>query len=121
MQKNNKDPENFEAIELDILGMSCVNCANSIKTYLTKVDGVYSVDVNFASEVAEIEYNPNLITKDSIIQDIKRMGYDVMVEDDEDKIEKQKQKQLLLHKYKIYTSLSLSLIVMAITMSNHSD
>ena len=98
MQKNNKEPENFEAIELDILGMSCVNCANSIKTYLTKVDGVYSVEINFASEVAGIEYNPNMISKDSIIQDIKKMGYDVMEEDDEDKAEIQKHKQLKLQK-----------------------
>jgi len=121
MGKEDNKPENYDHTELDILGMSCVNCANSIKTYLTKVDGVYNVDINFTSEVAGIEYDPNKISKTDIISDIRKMGYDVMEEDDEDKAEKMKAEQLKLQRLKIYSSIAISLIVMVISMSGHSE
>jgi P-type Cu+ transporter len=121
MRKGDNKPENYDVAELDILGMSCVNCANSIKTYLTKVDGVYNVEINFTSEIAGIEYNPNKISKDEIISDIRKMGYDVMQEDDEDNTEKMKAQQLKIQRNKIYTSLVLSFLVMAISMSGHTE
>jgi P-type Cu+ transporter len=121
MRKEDNKPENYELAELDILGMSCVNCANSIKTYLTKVDGIYNVEVNFSSEMAGIEYNPYKISKDEIIADIRKMGYDVMEENEEDELDNVKKKQLSLQRKKIYTSVTLSLIVMLISMSGHSD
>ena len=77
MRKDDNTPENYELAELDILGMSCVNCANSIKTYLTKVDGIYNVEVNFTSELAGVEYNPYKISKQQIISDIRKMGYGI--------------------------------------------
>jgi P-type Cu+ transporter len=121
MGKEDNKPENYEVTELDILGMSCVNCANSIKTYLSKVDGVYNVEVNFTSEIAGIEYDPNKISKGDIITDIRKMGYDVMEEENEDDTEDLKKKQLKLQRKKIYISLILSFIVMFISMSGHSE
>lgn len=121
MRKEDNKPENYELTELDIIGMSCVNCANSIKTYLSKVDGIYNVEVNFTSELAGIEYNPYKIKKEEIISDIRKMGYDVMEEEDENELENTKKKQLNLQRKKIYTSIILSLIVMLISMSGHSE
>ncbi|MCX6166293.1 MAG: heavy metal translocating P-type ATPase [Ignavibacteriae bacterium] len=121
MKKEDNKPENYEVAELDILGMSCVNCANSIKTYLVKVDGIYNVEVNFTSEMAGIEYNPYKISKEEIISDIRKMGYDVMEEEDEDEFEKVKKQQLSLQRKKIITSLILAFIVIIISMSGHSE
>ncbi len=121
MRKEDNKPENYELTELDIIGMSCVNCANSIKTYLTKVDGIYNVELNFTSELAGVEYNPYKISKEQIISDIRKMGYDVMEEEDENELENTKKKQLNLQRKKIYTSIFLSLIVMLISMSGHSE
>jgi P-type Cu+ transporter len=121
MGKEDNKPENYEVAELDILGMSCVNCANSIKTYLTKVDGVYNVEINFTSEIAGIEYDPNKISKGEIISDIRKMGYDVMEEENEENTEKIKSQQLKLQRIKIFVALGLSFIVMIISMSDHAD
>lgn len=121
MRKVDNKPENYELAELDIIGMSCVNCANSIKTYLTKVDGIYNVEVNFTSEMAGVEYNPYKISKEEIIADIRKMGYDVMEENDEDDFEKIKNEQLKLQRNKIYLSLVISFIVMFVSMSQHTD
>ena len=117
--KNIARPEYYEAIELDVLGMNCINCANSIETYLTKVDGIYSVDVNFTSEIAGVEYDPNRISRKNIIEDIKKMGYDVIEDEDEEIAEEQKRRQLNIQKLKISVSILLSFIIMAISMSDH--
>jgi len=111
--------DNQESIELDVLGMSCVGCANSIITYLSKTEGVYSVFVNFTSEIAAVDYDTKKISKDKIIGYIKKLGYDVVEDDDETSAELKKKKQLKIHKYKIITSIFLSLIIMAISMKEH--
>ena len=71
-------PENYEAVSLDVTGMDCVNCANSIKTYLEKLNGIHNVDVNFSSEVANVSYNPNVIGVTEIVSDIRKLGYYVI-------------------------------------------
>ncbi len=95
-KKNN--PENFETVELDVTGMECVNCSNSIKTYLEKLNGIHNVDVNFSSEVANVSFNPNVIIVKDIIADIRKLGYDVIEEDDEDVIENIKKQKLKIGK-----------------------
>ena len=40
--------------KFDVVGMHCASCANIIKKKLTKVVGVESANVNFATETAEI-------------------------------------------------------------------
>lgn len=108
-----------QTLELDVLGMSCVGCANSIKTYLSNTEGVYSVDINFTSEVAVIEHNPEIKSKESIIDDIKKLGYDVVLEEDEDLAELSKRKQLNLQRNKIIVSILLSIVIVLFNMNEH--
>jgi len=112
-------PENFEAVELDVTGMECVNCANSIKTYLEKLNGIHNVDVNFASEVANVSYNPNVILINDIVADIRKLGYDVIEDDDEDVVENIKKQKLRSDKYNFIVSAILTTIIMFISMSGH--
>ena len=55
-----------EIIDLDILGMSCVNCARNIQTYISKLSGINSISLNFGAEVAHIDYCPDVISLDEI-------------------------------------------------------
>ncbi len=119
MADRKKRPENFEEIELDVAGMECVNCANSIKTYLEKLNGIHNVNVNFTSEVASVEFNPNLIEVSDIIKDIRKLGYDVIEEEDDDKIEEQKRNKLRNDRNNIILSVILTIVIMAISMSGH--
>jgi Cu+-exporting ATPase len=112
-------PENFETVELDVTGMECVNCANSIKTYLEKLNGIHNVDINFTSEVANVSYNPNVILTKDIITDIRKLGYDVIEEDDEDAVEKIKKLKLAADKYNFIVSAMLTALIMLISMSGH--
>lgn len=112
-------PENFEAVSLDVTGMDCVNCANSIKTYLEKLNGIHNVDVNFTSEVANVSYNPNVIGVKEIVSDIRKLGYDVIEEDDEEEIDKIKKYNLSVERNNIITSALLTGVIMFISMSGH--
>ena len=119
MSKINK-PENFETIELDVTGMECVNCASSIKTYLEKLNGIHNVEINFTSEVANVSFNPNVLGKKEIVSDIRKLGYDVIENDDDDEIEKIKNQKLKSEKYNIFIASALTVIIMIISMSGHT-
>ncbi len=51
-----------EKIVLQVGGMSCVNCAQSIEKALNNKEGVYNATVNFATEKVSVEYNPEQIS-----------------------------------------------------------
>lgn len=112
-------PENFEVVELDVTGMECVNCANSIKTYLEKLNGIHNVDINFASEVANVSFNPNVILINDIVTDIRKLGYDVIEEDDEDVVENIKKQKLKSDKLNFIVAAILTALIMLISMSGH--
>lgn len=109
----------IEKKELDILGMECVNCSNSIKSFLEKTSGIRSVTVNYTSETAVIEFNPDEINLETIKSHIKQLGYDVAEDTDEGSIEMSKKKNLLFQKYNLIVSAILTAIVMGISMSGH--
>lgn len=112
-------PENFEAISLEVTGMDCINCANSIKTYLEKLNGIHNVDVNFSSEVANVSYNPNVIDVKEIVSDIRKLGYDVIEEDDDVAIENIKKQKLSIERGNIISSAILTAFIIFVSMSGH--
>lgn len=120
MAGNKNIPNNFEEVELDVTGMDCVNCAGSIKTYLEKLNGIHSADVNFTSEVAIVAYNPNVININDIVGDIRKLGYDVIEEEDEEDIDKIKKGILESDKLNLIISAVLTIFVIIISMSGHS-
>jgi len=72
-------------IEFSITGMSCAGCASRIERGLSKLDGVESAVVNFATERATITYDSNKIRPADLIQAIRDLGYDVVAEETEDR------------------------------------
>jgi len=108
-----------ELFEFDIIGMSCTSCAKSIKTYLEKLKGINSVDINYASESGSVIYYPDLITRDSIKKEILNLGYNVSSDDEEYEAEQFRISGLKKQKEKIITSVVLSLLIMMISMREH--
>ena len=62
---------------IPITGMSCANCAMNIERSLKKLEGILSVNVNFASENASITYDPDRVGLKDIIRAIHDAGYGV--------------------------------------------
>lgn len=68
--------------EMPVTGMSCANCAASIERTLNKkVDGVVSAAVNFASERLVVVYLPSMVSLDTIVSEIKKIGFDLILAD----------------------------------------
>jgi len=65
-------------ITLNLLGMTCTNCSNTIQRQLNKVEGVQEATVNFASEKASVTYVPNLVGRDDLVAVVRRAGFDVV-------------------------------------------
>jgi Cu+-exporting ATPase len=111
---------NLKQIELDIVGMNCSGCANSINSYLSKLNGVKKIDVSFSSESAKIDYEENLVSLPKIISSIKSLGFDVV--EDEESIEQDKKEKLRnLQRIKIFTAIGISLTVMFLAMKDHMN
>lgn len=65
----------MKKISLQIKGMHCESCAKTIEKALLKEKGLISANVNFLSEKAIIEYDPEKIDEDKIREVIERAGY----------------------------------------------
>ena len=64
----------MQKITLKIQGMHCASCVANIEKNLKKKEGVIRVGVNFASEKASIEFNPEKIKLSKIKEIIKDMN-----------------------------------------------
>ena len=62
-------------ISFPITGMTCVNCAGNIERVLKKSNGIDNVNVNFASETANIIYENKYISLNEIINKIESIGF----------------------------------------------
>ena len=78
-----------EKINLNISGMTCVNCSNGIEKVVKKLDGLESTKVNFASNSGEFTIDTNKLDKTKLITKIKKLGYGV--EENIEALEKAKQ------------------------------
>ncbi|MDP3998717.1 MAG: heavy metal translocating P-type ATPase [bacterium] len=67
----------MEKIELPIKGMHCVSCALRIEGALTRLAGVKSARVNFASESALVEIEPGTVERNDLVEAVKNAGYEV--------------------------------------------
>ncbi|MBX0288039.1 heavy metal translocating P-type ATPase [Haloarcula salinisoli] len=60
---------------VDIQGMSCANCAQTITDAVTSVDGVSDANINFATDEGSVEYDPDEVSLDQVFDAIEEAGY----------------------------------------------
>jgi Cu+-exporting ATPase len=60
-----------------VVGMHCASCAMNIERFAGKLDGVKSVNVNFAAEAANVEFDETKIKEEKIIEAINKLGYKI--------------------------------------------
>ncbi len=63
-----------EHIDLPITGMTCASCAIRIERRLNKLDGV-TATVNFATEKAAVEFDPQTTAPEDLLGAVKAAGY----------------------------------------------
>ncbi len=69
---------------LDLTGMTCAACARRIERALRAVDGVARADVNFATEQAQVEFDPARADRTALRAAVVGAGYGVVEPHDDD-------------------------------------
>lgn len=67
-------------LRLNIGGMTCVSCQNTIEKALRRTEGVVSASVSHTHATADIVYNAEKISPDDIIAVIEKLDYEVIPE-----------------------------------------
>ena len=68
----------IERVGLEISGIVCVACITTIENALKDVPGVIDQSINPVTAQAVIDYDPSVVTLETIIQTIRSTGYDVI-------------------------------------------
>ena len=69
-----------ERVELPITGMSCASCVAKIEKGLSQLEGVFDVNVNFATERATVAFDAEKVHESDLVKTVKDLGYGVRVE-----------------------------------------
>jgi P-type Cu2+ transporter len=67
-----------------LMNLHCASCANSSQNILKMQPGVISASVNYANEIAYIEYIPSIITTEKLKECLQEAGYDLIINENED-------------------------------------
>lgn len=66
-----------ETLVLKIDGMHCSSCSMNIDFELEDLDGVYEAKTHYASQQSTVTFDSQKVTKEKIIDVIKKLGYAV--------------------------------------------
>lgn len=67
----------MEHVTLTVQGMSCGHCVKAVEGSVGALNGVDNVTVHLAEGKVEVEYNPELVSLETIKDTIDDQGYDV--------------------------------------------
>jgi len=102
-----------------VLGMSCASCAAHVDKTLNALPGVYQATVNYATAVAQVEYNPEVCSDATLQSAVQDAGYDLLIDTGEDVADKAEEIRLTRYrkiKRRTVAALLLSLPIMVISM-----
>ena len=68
-----------QQLSLPVQGMTCASCVNHVQKALSKVEGVQEVNVNLATEKANLWFETGVPIK-SLVDTVRETGYDVGID-----------------------------------------
>nr|BAH24014.1 heavy metal transporting P-type ATPase [Ascidia sydneiensis samea] len=79
-----KRKENLDEkmIVINIEGMTCNACVNSIETKVAKLEGVENIKVSLENKQGLVNFNPSLTEGKFIVDEIEEMGFDASISDE---------------------------------------
>ena len=84
----------IQFINLDIQGMTCAGCVNSVEKALGNVDGVDLAEVNFALNRAAVHYNQEIANPSVLESAVEEAGFEAQrLNDTEDAPEPSEQSE----------------------------
>lgn len=102
---------------LQIEGMHCAGCANSVEGALSKVKGVKSASVNLATEKALVEFDNGSVPDELLKDAVQDVGYDIKEEEiSEDASQSSENKKLQAAKSKMWWSWGLTIPIIVLML-----
>jgi P-type Cu+ transporter len=68
-------PSSSASCTLDIGGMTCASCVGRVEKALRRVDGVAAAEVNLATEVATVRFDPASVGLEELTAAVSKAGY----------------------------------------------
>ncbi|KAF9285569.1 hypothetical protein BGZ68_003755 [Mortierella alpina] len=68
-----------DTVDLQIYGMTCASCVNSIEGELRKMPGIISASVSLTLQAAKVEYDNQVLGVRDIVERIEDMGFDALL------------------------------------------
>ena len=109
----------IQIINLDIQGMTCAGCVNSVEKALGNVDGVDLAEVNFALNRAAVHYNPEIVNPSVLESAVEEAGFESQrLKDTEDAPEptEQSEQEYLTFRSKMWLALGFSVPLVLLAM-----
>ena len=106
----------MEKKTIAVAGMACAGCAANVERRMRQLEGVNSANVNFAARTVLVDYDPSVITPQTMKDEIGKIGFELIVDDDKamDAIEKNAFRRLVRM---VAVSWIMAIIVMAVSMN----
>ena len=95
-------------VDLPITGMTCASCATRVERRLNRLDGV-TATVNYATERATVEFDPQAVAPEQLVEAVESAGYEAALPDD-DAPRQEDERDPLLRRLVISALLSLPLL-----------
>ena len=98
-----------------ILGMMCAGCSASVEQKLNSLSGIRSAAVNLPARTALIDYDEKVITLEQMKEELGKIGYDMVIEEDRN-VEAIERRAYTTLRRKVAISWCFAVVVMAICM-----
>lgn len=99
-----------------VSGMSCAACAARVEKVLNACEGVKMAGVNFAASTANVEYDSDLCTPETLRQIVRDAGYDLILDGSAETLEKEQAEKYRVLRQRTLWAVILSLPVVIIGM-----
>ena len=105
----------MEKKTIAILGMMCAGCSARVEQELNALDGIETAVVNLSARTALVEYDPQRISLEQMKDELGKIGYDMVIEEDRN-VEAIEHHAYTSLRDKVIISWFFALLVMAISM-----
>ena len=110
----------MEKKTIAILGMMCAGCSARVEKRLNELEGIQSAAVNLPARTALVEYDPKLISLEQMKDELGKIGYDMVIEEDRN-VEAIEHRNYISLRNRVVASWLFAILVMVISMgSAHS-
>ncbi|MCK2199766.1 heavy metal translocating P-type ATPase [Corynebacterium callunae] len=118
---------NIATVDLGVTGMTCTSCSARVERKLNKLEGV-TASVNYATESAQVSYDPSLVAPEQLIKTVEGAGYGAFsmtstpaqeeehTPDGQDRIDAAREEEAADLKHRLLISAALSVPIVLLSM-----